>query len=358
MKLFTVIGVRPQFIKAAPVCRAVRERGVEEILVHTGQHHDPEMSTVFFEELGIPAPSHHLGIHGGTHGAMTGAMLEGLEKLMISEKPGAVMVYGDTNSTMAGALAAAKLHIPVVHVEAGLRSFNRRMPEELNRICTDHLSDLLFCSSEEGVTNLKNEGITRGVHLAGDVMADALQQAMAASRGQTDRLERLATPEERAEGFALMTAHRAENTDDPVRLAGLFEGLRRWGGRAIFPVHARTRNVMAKLGMSLPANVRGIAPVGYFDMAALLEGCTMVATDSGGLQKEAYWANRPCIILRDETEWVEIVQSGWGVLCGADPARVTAALNNPPTSAAHPQLYGGDGGASRRMAEILVNTLA
>ena len=245
MKLFTVIGVRPQFIKAAPVCRAVRERGVEEILVHTGQHHDPEMSTVFFEELGIPAPSHHLGIHGGTHGAMTGAMLEGLERLMISEQPGAVMVYGDTNSTMAGALAAAKLHIPVVHVEAGLRSFNRRMPEELNRICTDHLSDLLFCSSDEGVTNLKNEGITRGVHLAGDVMADALQQAMVASRGQTDRLERLTTLEERAEGFALMTAHRAENTDDPARLAGLFEGLRRWGGRAIFPVHARTRNVMA-----------------------------------------------------------------------------------------------------------------
>ena len=353
MKLFTVIGVRPHFIKAAPVSRAVRERGVEEILVHTGQHHDPEMSTVFFEELGIPAPSHHLGIHGGTHGAMTGAMLEGLERLMISENPDAAMVYGDTNSTMAGALAAAKLHIPVVHVEAGLRSFNRRMPEELNRICTDHLASLLFCSSEEGVTNLKNEGITRGVHLAGDVMADALQQAMAACRGNTERLERLTTPEERTEGFALMTAHRAENTDDPARLAGLFEGLRRWGGRAVFPIHARTRNVMAQLGMSLPPNVRGIAPVGYFDMAALLEGCRMVATDSGGLQKEAYWANRPCIILRDETEWVEIVQSGWGVLAGADTTAITRALHTPPSASLHPQLYGGDGGAAQRIALVL-----
>ncbi len=356
MKLFTVIGVRPQFIKAAPVSRALREHGVEEHLIHTGQHHDAEMSSIFFEELGIREPAHHLGIHGGTHGAMTGAMLEGLERLMLAEKPDAVMVYGDTNSTMAGALAAAKLHISVVHVEAGLRSFNRRMPEELNRICTDHLSDLLFCSSGEGVTNLKNEGITRGVHVAGDVMADSLQQAMTGSQG-TERLEKLTTSEERAEGFALMTAHRAENTDDPERLAGLFEGLHRWGGRAVFPVHARTRNVMAKLGMSLPENVRGIPPLGYFDMAALLEGCTMVATDSGGLQKEAYWAHRPCIILRDETEWVEIVQNGWGLICGADAAKIEAALRNPPRSATHPQLYGGDGGASSRIAGILLSSL-
>ncbi len=353
MKILSVIGVRPQFIKCAPVSRALRESGIEEIVVHTGQHHDAEMSDIFFEELGIRQPDHHLGIHGGRHGAMTGAMLGPLEDLMLNVKPGAVLVYGDTNSTLAGALAASKLHIPLIHVEAGLRSFNRRMPEEINRVCTDHLSSLLFCSSEEGEINLKAEGITRGVHIAGDVMADALLQARDDDSRLQARLERLTSPGERAEGYALLTAHRAENTDDPSRLAGLLEGFRQWGGKVIFPVHARTAKILQQLNMALPENIRAISPVGYHDLIALMLGSKMVATDSGGLQKEAYWAHRPCIILREETEWVEIVSRGWGVLTGTDSALISKALASPPASLSHPDLYGGDGGASSRIATIL-----
>ncbi len=353
MRIITVLGARPQFIKAAPVGRALAAAGVEESIIHTGQHYDEAMSGVFFSELGIAGPRWNLACGGGTQGAMTGAMLAGVEHVLMAEKPDAVMVYGDTNSTLAGALAAAKLHIPVAHVEAGLRSFNRRMPEELNRICTDHLASLLFCSSEEGLRHLGTEGITRGVHLVGDVMADALIAALTAAQARPESLGRLTTEQERSEGFALMTVHRAENTDDPARLSGIFEGFRQWGGRAVFPIHARTRNVIARLGLTVPDNVRVIAPVGYFDLCTLLGGCRLVASDSGGLQKEAYWAGKPCVILRDETEWVEIVQSGWGVLAGADTTAVTRALHSPPSASLHPQLYGGDGGAAKRIALIL-----
>jgi UDP-N-acetylglucosamine 2-epimerase len=355
MSIITVIGARPQFIKAAPLGRALAAAGLQEQLLHTGQHYDAAMSDVFFEELGIPRPAWHLGLGGGRHGEMTGAMLRGIEEVLLQEKPELVIVYGDTNSTLAGALAAAKLHIPIAHVEAGLRSFNRAMPEEINRVCADHVSTLLLCSSDVGASHLQREGITKGVHVVGDVMVDALNSALEAARKDPNRLKQL-MPHGPAEGFALITLHRQENTDDLTRLRGILAALTEWGGSGVFPIHPRTRQILTREGLSLPPSIRLIDPVGYFDMAALLEGCAFVVTDSGGLQKEAYWAHRPCLTLRDQTEWVEIVETGWAVLLGADTPRILAALNAPPRSTAHPPLY-GDGQASRRVAEIIAQFL-
>lgn len=316
MKIFTVIGARPQFIKAAVVSRALAEHrpDVREILVHTGQHYDANMSNVFFEELDIPHPDHNLGIGGGTHGQNTGRMLERLEALMLAEKPDWVLVYGDTDSTLAGALAASKLHIPVAHVEAGLRSFNRRMPEEINRVLTDHVSTLLFAPTELARTNLRNEGIADDkIHVVGDVMYDAALFYKERAR-KPDWFDSLDIPPNE---FVLCTVHRAENTDEKSRMQGILQGLEGSKLPVILPLHPRTRNKLQQMELPLPTNVRVVDPVGYLEMVWLEANCKLIATDSGGVQKEAYFHQKPCVTLRDETEWVELVACGANVLVGA-----------------------------------------
>lgn len=311
--ILTVVGARPQFIKAAAVSRTIRDSAdFNEVMVHTGQHFDEMMSDVFFRELEIGKPEVNLAIHGGTHGAMTGQMLAGIETCLFERQPDWVLIYGDTNSTLAGALAAAKLHIPVVHVEAGLRSFNRRMPEEVNRILTDHVSALLLSPTVAGVRNLAAEGITRGVHHVGDVMYDAMLHAQKRSRTMSTILADLGVSEG---GFALATVHRAENTDDPGRLQAVMDAIAANAGGLpiVLPVHPRTRQAIARHGTQL-GSIRTIDPVGYIDMVRLLDGSKIVLTDSGGLQKEAYFARRPCVTLRDETEWVETIEHGWNRL--------------------------------------------
>jgi UDP-GlcNAc3NAcA epimerase len=311
-KILTVVGARPQFIKAAPVNRALAAEGLCEILVHTGQHFDATMSAIFFEELGIPAPAYSLEVSSLGHGAMTGRMLEKLEETILAEKPDMVLVYGDTNSTVAGALAAAKLHIPVAHVEAGLRSFNRQMPEELNRVVTDHLSTLLFCPTQTAVRNLAAEGITTGVHAVGDVMYDMTLAASTRAEQQSTILETLGLL---PHSYAVSTIHRAENTDNLER----FEKIKAWLENAaqqipiVMPLHPRTRKLMAS-GTQAPAGVRLINPLGYLDMTRLVHHAAAVFTDSGGLQKEAYFHRVPCVTLRDETEWVETIEAGWNRL--------------------------------------------
>ena len=313
VKILTVVGARPQFIKAAAVSRAIRETdGLAEVMIHTGQHFDANMSDLFFEELAIPKPKHHLDINGGGHGDMTGRMLMAIEPILLAERPDWVVVYGDTNSTLAGSLAAAKLHIPVAHVEAGLRSFNRRMPEELNRIVTDHLSTLHLCPTATAIANLATEGVVNGVYHVGDVMYDATVFALEkAEIGSTI----LADLQLRPKQYSLATVHRAENTDDPERLREVVQFLleQSRGRTVVLPLHPRTRGAAARLGVSLEG-LRVINPVGYLDMAKLLHHAAEVYTDSGGLQKEAYFHRVPCITLRDETEWTETVTNGWNRL--------------------------------------------
>ena len=343
MKVATILGARPQFIKAAAVSRELRKQ-VDEVLVHTGQHYDGNMSQVFFDELDIPPPKYNLGIGSGGHGTQTGAMLAAIEEVLLKEKPDRVLVYGDTNSTLAGALAAAKLHVPVAHVEAGLRSFNRRMPEEINRVLTDHVSDLLFCPSETAVANLTAEGIRTGVHRVGDVMREALMHAVAVARRRSDVLERLGV---RAGGYALATIHRAENTDDPARLERLVSALQEVSLHlpVIFPVHPRTRSKLHLPKAS--GDLRLLEPQGYLDMVLLEAGADVILTDSGGIQKEAYWLRIPCVTLRNETEWVETVQQGWNVLAGAEPDLIVRAARNirrPPDGS---DAYQGAGSVER-----------
>lgn len=341
-KILTVVGARPQFVKAAAVSRALRAApDMREILVHTGQHFDEMMSEVFFRELDIPPPHEHFDIHGGGHGAMTGRMLEVVESAILKHRPDWVLIYGDTNSTLAGALAAVKLHIPVAHVEAGLRSFNRRMPEEVNRVVADHVSTLLLTPTRAAGANLAAEGIVKGVRHVGDVMCDALRHAMRKAMTDSTALDALGLKDG---DYALATLHRAENVDDPVRLRALFDALRREAGeRAIvMPLHPRTRQAMARADMTAPG-VRIIDPVGYLDMARLLSGAALVLTDSGGLQKEAYFAGKPCVTLREETEWVETIEHGWNRLwTQADWARPRTPIPD----------Y-GDGDAAERVVAAL-----
>jgi len=350
MRVVTIVGARPQFIKAAVVSRILRETS-EEILVHTGQHYDPNMSAVFFDELDIPKPSYNLAIGSGAHGAQTGAMLIAIECVLRDEKPDVVLVYGDTNSTLAGALAAAKLHVRIAHVEAGLRSFNRRMPEEINRVLTDHVSDLLFCPSNTAVKNLEKEGLTAGVVLCGDVMAEALYLAAEKAGRRSSVLELLGIEPKR---YLLATLHRAENTDDLERLRSIIGALSSIGEPVIFPAHPRTRGCLRSAGLELAAfpSIHVIEPVGYLDMVCLTQNARVVLTDSGGLQKEAYWLSTPCITLRDETEWVETVEAGWNLLTGANGAAILAAATAflPPN--AHPPLY-GDATAGLQIAASL-----
>ena len=344
MKAVTVVGARPQFIKAAPVSRILRQKHTE-ILVHTGQHYDDNMSAVFFDELDIPEPDCNLGIGSGSHGAQTGAMLAAIEQVLVKEQPDWVLVYGDTNSTLAGALAAAKIHIKIAHVEAGLRSFNRAMPEEINRVLADHLSDLLFCPSQTAADNLKAEGITRGVRVVGDVMADALAYAVERAGDRSQILQKLGLAPKK---YLLVTVHRAENTDDHERLANILSALNALTEIVVFPVHPRTRSVIEKLNYAVNSHVLMIEPVGYLDMVQLEQSARLILTDSGGIQKEAYWLSIPCITLRGETEWVETVQAGWNVLVGANTDAIVRAVRSfkPPVS--HDVLY-GDGKASERI---------
>ncbi len=324
MKIFTVVGARPQFIKAAVVSRAIAQlQGISEVLVHTGQHYDSNMSDVFFDELDIPRPHHHLGVGGGSHGQNTGRMLEKLEALMLAENPDWVLVYGDTDSTLAGALAASKLHIPVAHVEAGLRSFNRFMPEEINRVLTDHVSTLLFAPTETARKNLLTEGIADDkIHVVGDVMYDAalFYKPFARKPKWFDALG-LGLNE-----FVLCTIHRAENTNAPERIQGILHGLEAGCLPVILPLHPRTRNKLQQMGLALPSNVFAVDPVGYLEMVWLEANCKLVATDSGGVQKEAYFHRKRCVTLRNETEWVELVNGGFNQLVGDNVEMIGLAL--------------------------------
>ncbi|MGC9019425.1 MAG: non-hydrolyzing UDP-N-acetylglucosamine 2-epimerase [Candidatus Bipolaricaulaceae bacterium] len=361
MKVVDIVGARPQFIKLAPILQAIEHHNLEhpespihEVLVHTGQHYDYEMSQVFFDELGLKAPDYHLGVGSGTHGYQTGEMLKRVEEVLLKEKPDLVMVYGDTNTTLAGALAAAKLHIPVAHVEAGLRSFNRRMPEEINRVLTDHVSDLLFCPTQTAVENLRREGITEGVHRVGDVMYDAALLYLDLAERKSRILERLDLA---PRSYALATVHRAENTDDLERLRAIFEGLGRIGREGlpvILPLHPRTRKQVEALGLRSHA-VRMLEPVSYLDMLVLEKNARVILTDSGGVQKEAFFFRVPCVTLREETEWVETVEAGWNTLVGCDPGRIVrAALEaRPGVDSTWPY---GDGRAAKRIVEFLVES--
>lgn len=369
MKIITIIGARPQFIKAAMVSRALRARqGVSEILVHTGQHFDGNMSEIFFEQMEIPKPDYNLDIAGLSHGAMTGRMLEKIEKVLIKEKPDCVLVYGDTNSTLAGALAAVKLHIPVAHVEAGLRSFNRKMPEEHNRVLTDHCSDILFCPTQNAMDNLQTEGITssaqrlaslsanqlpRTVALVGDVMYDAALFFGDKAKRISHILEDLSLE---PKAYILGTVHRAENTDNPARLMEIFEGLDAVVRDipVILPLHPRTRKLLASIKFS-PSNLKLIPPLGYLDMVMLEKNARLIVTDSGGIQKEAFFHKVPCVTLRDETEWVELVEAGVNILAGADKDRIIQGISEmieKKIDNSSSAVY-GRGDAAEKMVEIL-----
>lgn len=339
LRIVTVVGARPQFIKAAPISTLLRERHLE-ILVHTGQHYDHNMSELFFSELGIPLPDYNLGVGSGSHGQQTGRMLERLEEVMIVEKPDAVLVYGDTNSTLAGALAASKLGIPVLHVEAGLRSYNKSMPEEQNRVLTDHLATLLFCPTQTAVENLRREGISEGVWFTGDVMYDAVLRFSGMSQeryGAAGGLDRImggvafqgGKTELSAGQYYLATIHRAENTDDPQRLEGIFGAFGMLDKPVVVPMHPRTRKILGEKTASLPQNIVVIEPVGYLLMLYLVANAYMVLTDSGGLQKEAYFLRVPCTTLRNETEWVETLENGWNVLSGVDSDSIVRNAMRP-----------------------------
>lgn len=353
MNILTIVGARPQFIKAAPVSQALRARH-REVLVHTGQHYDAAMSDIFFAELGIPQPDVNLGIGSGSHGQQTGRMLMAIEEVLLREHPDWVLVYGDTNSTLAAALAAVKLGVPVAHVEAGLRSFNRAMPEEHNRVLVDHCADLLFCPTQTAVDLLAAEGVTAGVHLVGDVMVDALRQHAALARQRSGVLARLGLA---PQGYLLATVHRPYNTDVPANLRSIFTAFhdifQQTGRPVVLPLHPRTRRQMDQMKLAVPAGVRLTDPVGYLDMLALEQAAAMILTDSGGIQKEAFTFAVPCITLRPETEWIETVQAGWNVVVGADRDAIVRAATQRTWPAGPPPPVFGDGHAAERIVDVL-----
>ncbi|WP_227937233.1 non-hydrolyzing UDP-N-acetylglucosamine 2-epimerase [Alkalihalobacillus deserti] len=348
MKVVTVLGARPQFIKAAPVSRELRKTH-DEIIIHTGQHYDANMSDIFFEELHIPKPDYHLGVGSSSHGKQTGEMLIQIEEILLKEKPDFLLVYGDTNSTLAGALAAAKLHIPVLHIEAGLRSFNKKMPEEVNRILTDHVSAFLFCPTDTAVKNLKEENITNGVHNVGDVMYDAVLYNMKLNQNNT-----LLEKHDLTKGaYYLITVHRAENTDDENRMHAILESFKQVEGTKVWPIHPRTKNKLSAMGIDL-AEIPGlqvIDPVGYLDMLTLEKNAKKIMTDSGGVQKEAYFMKVPCVTLRDETEWVETLEGEANILVGADTKKIVEAVNKE-LSPNYKDLF-GDGRAAEKIVAFL-----
>jgi UDP-GlcNAc3NAcA epimerase len=362
LKIVTVVGARPQFIKAAAISRVIRSRFsevVQEVLVHTGQHHDQNMSSVFFDELQISPPKYNLEISGGTHGAMTGKMLEGIERILMAEKPEFVLIYGDTNSTLAAALAAAKLHIPVAHVEAGLRSFNMRMPEEVNRILADRVSKLLLCPTQVSIDNLKKEGVTEGVHLVGDVMYDVSLFYRDVARQQSSVLTRLNLEEG---NFVLATCHRAENTDDLDRLKSIVDALARIAHElpVVLPLHPRTRKLISEHRLQdALRSVTLVDPLPFLDMVRLEQSAKAILTDSGGVQKEAFFYGVPCITMRDETEWIETVQAGWNTLTGANTTAIVDAFMKSTIKPSHaPQPYGNGDAAVRCLEAILASCKA
>jgi len=364
MKIVTIVGARPQFIKAAPVSRAISEHNrlvppssrIQEVIVHTGQHYDQNMSQIFFEEMQIPEPQINLGVGSGSHGKQTGEMLIHIEEVLQTEKPDWVLVYGDTNSTLAGTLAACKLHIPVAHVESGLRSFNREMPEERNRVLTDHCADLLFCPTRTAVDNLTREGIIQGVHLVGDTMYDAVLQFAETARRQSTILQDLGL---KATEYLLATVHRPYNTDNPESLKNILSAFAEIEEQVIFPVHPRTRQKIAELGLhnfeSGMRNLELINPVGYLDMLMLEQNARLILTDSGGMQKEAYFFGVPCVTLRQETEWVETVQSGWNVLVSADRKKIIDSVTRFRVPDVRPDLC-GDGEAAKKCVRMFGNS--
>ena len=349
MRFASIVGARPQFIKLAPVSRALRQRH-EELIIHTGQHYDAALSEQFFEELAIPTPDYHLGIGSASHGAQTGRMLASIEEVLLKERPDGVIVFGDTNSTLAGALAAAKLHIPVAHVEAGLRSFNREMPEEINRVLTDHLSTWLFCPTETARQHLSREGITEGVEVVGDVMYDVLRQVQLTLAERAHPL--LAELGVAPHSYLLLTIHRPANTDNPVRLRQIAQAISDQGKPVIFPVHPRTQKFMKEYDLTWNAQVHLINPLGYLDMLALVQAASHVATDSGGLQKEAFLLGTPCVTLREETEWLETLEGGWNILVGSRREAIFEALNRPQPEPLHRHPF-GEGDAAQRIAGFL-----
>ena len=348
MRVLTVVGARPQFVKAAPVSRVLR-REHEEYLLHTGQHYDDQMSDLFFRQLAIPVPDRNLEVGSGTHGAQTGAMLPGIESVAMELQPDWLLVYGDTNSTLAGALVGAKLHVPVAHVEAGLRSFDRRMPEEINRVVADHVGTLLMCPTRTAVDNLAREGLVEGVVLTGDVMLDAFRQHLDVARRKSAVLDELGLEKG---GFHLMTAHRAENVDDRDRLAAIVRGVSESGLRVVFPVHPRTKAALAAARIEPGPGVRVVDAVGYLEMLVLEANAQAIVTDSGGVQKEAFFAGVPCITLRDATEWPETVDAGWNVLVGADPSRIAAAMRDFRPHGDRPEVF-GDGHAAEKVVAAM-----
>jgi len=363
MKILTVIGARPQFIKAAAFSNELLKENqgyennliIEEVIVHTGQHYDLNMSDIFFDQLSIPKPKYNLGAGGKSQAFVTGTILIKLEQIILDESPDCVLLYGDTNSTLAGALCSSKLNIPVVHVEAGLRSFNMKMPEEINRIITDRLSDLLFCPSQESVKNLISEGITQGVYVVGDIMLDASLMFKKIALNNSQILD---DNDLVANNFVLATFHRAENTDNPLRLAEIIEGILKINDldRVVIPLHPRTRRALEDNNLiDLLTGLKVIEPVSYFDMITLEESSKVILTDSGGVQKEAFFFSTPCITLRDETEWVETVKEGGNKIVGADSDKIFDAyigfLNQPPLEN-NLEVY-GDGKTAKNIIDKL-----
>ena len=359
MRVLTVVGARPQFVKHGAVANVLRARH-EEVLVHTGQHYDHGMSATFFDELAIPEPDHNLGIAGGPHGQMTGRMMEALEEVTVDATPDWMLVYGDTNSTLAAALVAAKLHVPVAHVEAGLRSFNRKMPEEVNRVVTDHVATLLLCPTDNAVRLLANEGVTDGVLNGGDVMYDSVLAHLERSRQRPDAgavLDRIGV----SGAFALATVHRPENTDHPDRLAGIMRGLGELSVPVVLPLHPRTKKRLAEHAVTVPESVRLVEPLGYLDLLFVAASSALVLTDSGGLQKEAFFLGRRCVTLRDETEWVETVDAGANEIVGADADRLKDAaersLKLGPLQVTEGAGPFGDGHAAEAIVRALESSL-
>jgi len=350
MKIISIVGARPQFIKCAPVSRELR-RECEEILVHTGQHYDPDMSDIFFKDLQIPEPDYHLEVGSGSHGKQTGAILERVEDVLMQEMPDLVVVYGDTNSTLGGALAAAKLHIPVAHVEAGLRSYDRTMPEEINRVVTDHIANLCLCPTQTAVDNLTKEGITKGVHLVGDVMVDALLHNTEIARKKSPIIRKLRL---KKGDYYVATVHRPRNTDDKKNLTAIIEAFRESGKTVVFPVHPRTKKYLQYYGLweSVSENIRFLDPLGYIDMLQLMNNAKKILTDSGGIQKEAYVMGVPCITMRENTEWIETLVGGWNVLVGADKEKILAAILTDVRTNTDNTVF-GEGDAAQKIVRII-----
>jgi len=365
MRILTVVGARPQFVKAAVVSTAIDAHGVsrdtqiDEVLIHTGQHYDANMSDVFFRDLHMRPVTENLGVGSGTHGQQTGAMVAALEQTLLSHRPDLILLYGDTNSTLAGALAASKLHVPIAHVESGLRSFNRRMPEEVNRVITDHISTLCLCPTQTAVDNLAGEGIVDGVANVGDVMLDCTMQFALGDGDKAGVLDRLGLHAAggMAEPYYLATVHRPENTDDSTRLASIVRGLSELGRPVVLPLHPRTRNKLESYGVELGGNIVSLEPVGYPEMVELEANARVILTDSGGVQKEAYFLGVPCVTMRDETEWVETVEVGWNIVVGASTERIidaTQALQVSTVGSVRPSIF-GDGHAGAKVVDSLVS---